>query len=162
MLSLNASPAHPAAARFPNGRKRSRRTFVARKSRFVIIQRFRYNALPFFYLARNKRMPAPAPADDRKVSLVHQRLVETYGRLTLAPGGDPLDELIGTILSQNTSDVNSGRAYAHLRTITQLGKTCLTLRIHELYEAIKLAGLGRIKAPRIKNTLREILKRRGD
>ena len=44
-------------------------------------------------------MPAPAPADDRKVSLVHQRLVETYGRLTLAPGGDPLDELIGTIFS---------------------------------------------------------------
>jgi len=62
-------------------------------------------------------MPAPAPADRDKVSAVHQRLVETYGRLTLAPGGDPLDELIGTILSQNTSDVNSGRAYAQLRAM---------------------------------------------
>jgi len=62
-------------------------------------------------------MPTPAPADHSKVSLVHQRLVEAYGQLTLTPGGDPLDELIGTILSQNTSDVNSGRAYAQLRAM---------------------------------------------
>jgi endonuclease-3 len=62
-------------------------------------------------------MPTPAPANQSKVSAVHQRLVDTYGRLTLAPGGDPLDELIGTILSQNTSDVNSGRAYAQLRAM---------------------------------------------
>jgi endonuclease III len=62
-------------------------------------------------------MPAPAPADRDKVSVVHQRLVEAYGQLTLGPGGDPLDELIGTILSQNTSDVNSGRAYTQLRAM---------------------------------------------
>jgi endonuclease-3 len=62
-------------------------------------------------------MTTPAPADRDKVSAVHQRLVEAYGQLTLTPGGDPLDELIGTILSQNTSDVNSGRAYARLRTM---------------------------------------------
>jgi endonuclease III len=62
-------------------------------------------------------MTTPALADRDKVSAVHQRLVETYGQLTLTPGGDPLDELIGTILSQNTSDVNSGRAYAQLRTM---------------------------------------------
>jgi endonuclease-3 len=62
-------------------------------------------------------MPIPVLADHGKVSAAHQRLVETYGRLTLSPGGDPLDELIGTILSQNTSDVNSGRAYAQLRAI---------------------------------------------
>jgi len=62
-------------------------------------------------------MPAPAPADHDKVSAVHQRLVETYGQLTLTPGGDPLGELIETILSQNTSDVNSGRAYAQLRSM---------------------------------------------
>ena len=71
-------------------------------------------------------MPAPAPADRDKVSLVHQRLVETYGRLTLAPGGDPLDELIGTILSQNTSDVNSGRAYAQLRSMYQSWELTVT------------------------------------
>src|SRR5436190_2608261 len=97
-----------------------------------------------------------------KISAVHERLVETYGRLTLAPGGDPLDELIGTILSQNTSDVNSGRAYARLRAFYPSWEEVLDTSDDELYEAIKPAGLGRIKAPRIKNTLREVLKRRGE
>jgi len=107
-------------------------------------------------------MPIPTPADQSKVNLVHQRLVETYGRLTLAPGGDPLDELIGTILSQNTSDVNSGRAYAQLRAMYPSWEEVLDTSDDELYEAIKPAGLGRIKAPRIKNTLREVLRRRGE
>ena len=71
-------------------------------------------------------MPTPAPANHSKVSRVHQRLVATYGRLTLAPGGDPLDELIGTILSQNTSDVNSGRAYAQLRSMYQYWELTVT------------------------------------
>ena len=107
-------------------------------------------------------MPNPASADHAKVATVHQRLVETYGRLTLAPGGDPLDELIGTILSQNTSDVNSGRAYTQLRALYPHWEEVLDASDDELYEAIKPAGLGRIKAPRIKNTLREVLKRRGE
>src|SRR6476660_5044994 len=107
-------------------------------------------------------MPTPAPANQSKVSAGHQRLVDTDGRLTLAPGSDPLDELIGTILSQNTSDVNSGRAYARLRAIYPSWEEVLDASDDELYEAIKPAGLGRIKAPRIKNTLREVLKRRGE
>jgi endonuclease-3 len=108
-------------------------------------------------------MTIPAPIANRaKLGIVHQRLVETYGRLTVAPSGDPLDELIGTILSQNTSDVNSGRAYAQLRAVYPTWEEVLDTSDDELYEAIKLAGLGRIKAPRIKNTLREILKRRGE
>jgi len=108
-------------------------------------------------------MTTPAPTADRaKLRVVHQRLVETYGRLTVAPSGDPLDELIGTILSQNTSDINSGRAYAQLRALYPTWEEVLDTSDDELYEAIKLAGLGRIKAPRIKSTLREILKRRGE
>lgn len=56
-------------------------------------------------------MTAPAISVDRKkVRAVYERLVDTYGALTLQPGGDPLDELIGTILSQSTTDTNSGRA----------------------------------------------------
>ena len=108
-------------------------------------------------------MTTPTPAADReKVAAVHERLVETYGRLTVAPTGDPLDELIGTILSQNTSDVNSGRAYQQLRSVYPTWEEVLDTSDDELYEAIKLAGLGRIKAPRIKNTLREVLRRRGE
>jgi endonuclease-3 len=116
-----------------------------------------------FHKARNNPMPTPTPAVDRaKVRAVHERLVETYGRRTLAPAGDPLDELIGTILSQNTSDINSGRAYAQLRAMYPAWEELLDASEDELYEVIKPAGLGRIKAPRIKNTLREIMKRRGE
>ena len=108
-------------------------------------------------------MTAPAPTADRdKLRAVHQRLVETYGRLTVAPTGDPLDELIGTILSQTTSDVNSGRTYQQLRAMYPSWEELLDTSDDELYEVIKPAGLGRIKAPRIKNTLREVLRRRGE
>jgi endonuclease III len=108
-------------------------------------------------------MTTPARTADReKVHAVHQRLVEAYGRLTVAPSGDPLDELIGTILSQNTSDVNSGRAYQQLRAMYPSWEEVLDTSDDELYQVIKPAGLGRIKAPRIKNTLREVLKRRGE
>src|SRR6476620_5224755 len=100
--------------------------------------------------------------DAQKVRAVHQRLVATYGQRTVSPCGDPLDELIGTSLSQNTSDVNSGRAYARLRALYPSWEEVLDASDDELYEASKPAGLGRIKAPRIKNTLREVLKRRGE
>ena len=108
-------------------------------------------------------MATPPPAVDHgKVRAIHERLVETYGRRTVAPTGDPLDELIGTILSQNTSDVNSGRAYAQLKAMYPAWEDVLDASEAELYEVIKPAGLGRIKAPRIKNTLREVLRRRGE
>jgi endonuclease-3 len=100
--------------------------------------------------------------DAQKVRAVHQRLVATYGQRTVSPGGDPLDELIGTILSQNTSDINSGRAYEQLKAMYPTWEEVLDASEDELYEVIKPAGLGRIKAPRIQNTLREVLKRRGE
>jgi len=107
-------------------------------------------------------MTAPTtPVDRKKVRAVYERLVDTYGALTLRPGGDPLDELIGTILSQSTTDTNSGRAYERLRAIYTTWEEVLDASEREIYEAIKPAGLGKIKAPRIQNTLREVLRRRG-
>ena len=55
--------------------------------------------------------------DLEKLRAVYERLLAAYGPRVLRPSGDPLDELIGTILSQNTSDVNSGRAHARLRAL---------------------------------------------
>ena len=107
-------------------------------------------------------MTEPNPnINPAKVGAVYERLVETYGPRTLRPGRDPLDELILTILSQNTSDRNSGRAYSMLRAKYRTWEEVLDAPLAELYEVIKPAGLGNIKAPRIQNTLREILARRG-
>jgi endonuclease-3 len=105
--------------------------------------------------------PPPPPVDRGKLGAVYERLVEAYGPRINNPSGDPLDELIGTILSQNTTDINSGRAHERLRAMYPTGEEVLDASEQEIYEAIRPAGLGRIKAPRIKNTLREVLKRHG-
>src|SRR5262245_24428962 len=105
---------------------------------------------------------SPSAVNPAKVHAVYERLVAAYGPRTLRPGRDPLDELILTILSQNTSDTNSGRAYRMLRAKYPSWQAVLDALIPELYEVIKPAGLGNIKAPRIQNTLREILARRGE
>lgn len=97
-----------------------------------------------------------------KVPVVVERLAQVYGPRQLRPGRDPLDELVLTILSQNTSDRNSGRAYRALRARYPTWEAVLAAPLDELYEVIKPAGLGNIKAPRIQNTLREILARRGE
>lgn len=101
-------------------------------------------------------------ADADKLLDVHARLVELYGPRVLRAGRDPLDELVLTILSQNTSDINSGRAYRALRATYHTWDDVLDAPISELYQTIRAAGLGNIKAPRIQNTLREILARRGE
>ncbi len=105
--------------------------------------------------------PSP-PINPAKVRAVYERLVEVYGPRTLRPSRDPLDELILTILSQNTSDRNSGRAYRLLRAKYPTWEQVMEAPLPELYEVIRPAGLGNIKAPRIQNTLREILARRGE
>lgn len=104
-----------------------------------------------------------APAVSRaRVQQVYKRLNAVYGPLRPSPGDEPLGELIGTILSQSTTDINSGRAYERLRAMYPSWEEVLDASEDEIYEAIKPAGLGRMKAPRIKQTLREILRRRGE
>ncbi len=42
---------------------------------------------------------------------VYELLLRTYGEPKNEPDYDPLGGLVGTILSQHTSDINSDRAY---------------------------------------------------
>jgi endonuclease-3 len=64
-----------------------------------------------------------------------------------------LDELVLTILSQNTSDVNRDRAYTGLRTRFPTWRQVLEARTDEVEEAIRPGGLARQKAPRIQAVL---------
>jgi len=50
-----------------------------------------------------------------KASTVHTILLHVYGHPDWRPDFPPVDELILTILSANTSDVNSGRAFQRLK-----------------------------------------------
>ena len=52
----------------------------------------------------------PASKVRRELVSIAERLGRPFGR-PQRRATDPLDELIGTVLSQNTSDLNSGRAF---------------------------------------------------
>jgi endonuclease-3 len=74
---------------------------------------------------------------------------------------DPLEELVFTILSQNTSDVNSGRAYESLLKRFPTWEALAGARPSQVVAAIRAGGLANVKAPRILAVLREIRSREG-
>jgi len=88
-------------------------------------------------------------------------LAEEYGRIRWRPHRDPLSELVMTILSQNTSDANSRRAYDRL--VAKFGdwEAVAAANVEHIADAIRLGGLAQIKAPRIKAILQRIKDERG-
>lgn len=93
----------------------------------------------------------------RIVSLLEKH----YGVPERRPHGDPLDSLIHAILSQNTSDVNSGRAYQRLRQAFPTWEAVLKARSGSIERAIRCAGLAPTKAPRIKAALSAVKEQHG-
>ena len=89
-------------------------------------------------------------------------LEKEYGVVEWKPRYDPVSELVVTILSQHTSDINSGRAFEQLmRTFGSLHSVA-SADVALIERSIKMGGLARIKAPRIKNILNRILELRGN
>ena len=81
---------------------------------------------------------------------------EMYGRPRNEPHGDPVHELVLTILSQNTSDTNRDVAYAGLRGRFATWEEVRDAPTDEVEEAIRPGGLAPTKAPRIQAVLREL------
>ncbi len=93
---------------------------------------------------------------------VDRRLVSAYGDPEWRSHGPPVDQLVATILSQNTSDANSGRAFSALRLRYPTWKQVMEAPVEELSATIRSGGLGQQKAPRIQAALRYILDQRGE
>ena len=72
-----------------------------------------------------------------------------------------MTELVLTILSQNTSDTNSGRAFMRLRQRFPTWEAAMEAPAGELEAAIAVGGLAKQKAPRIKASLRAVYEARG-
>lgn len=83
-------------------------------------------------------------------------LADVYGEPSLRPSDDPLAELILTVLSQNTSDSNSGRAFAALMARFGSWDEVMDAQPDELVATIRGGGLAQQKAPRIQAILREL------
>jgi endonuclease III len=104
-------------------------------------------------------------ADDdthAKIARIYVKLVATYGIPAWEPDGDALGELISTILSQHTSDVNSERAYHQLRATFPTWEQVRNAPVDEVVEAIRSGGLAQQKARRIQQILRILTERLGD
>jgi len=84
-----------------------------------------------------------------------------YGRPPPQARCDPLDGLIGTILSQNTTSANSRTAFAELKRRFPTWDECRDAPPRAVVAAIHSAGLARIRGPRIQAILRRIAEERG-
>ena len=97
-----------------------------------------------------------------KVENVLSRLQKEYGPRNWAPDEDPISVLVRTILSQNTSDVNSHRAFAALLVVFPSWDKVAAAGTDEIAVAIRSGGLAETKAKRIKATLEDIKLQKGD
>jgi endonuclease-3 len=92
------------------------------------------------------------------VRAIRDRLRELYGRPQARPHGEPVEELMRTVLSQNTNDRNRDVAFDRLRQRFPTWGQVREAPVEEVEEAIRPGGLAYTKAPRIQ----EILRRLGD
>src|SRR6266508_1430660 len=97
-----------------------------------------------------------------RVLEILRRLRDRFGPLDPPHRLDPLEELVLTVLSQNTSDVNRDRAYTALRERFPTWEALAAASPAEVADAIRPGGLANTKAPRILSILREIRDREGD
>ena len=101
------------------------------------------------------------PASLRNKAAAVDRILRRRYRLRPWRSRDPLGMLIGTILSQHTSDTNSERAYAQLRRRLPTWEAVRAATIAQVAAAIRPAGLASLKAPRIHAVLRRLARERG-
>ena len=95
------------------------------------------------------------------IEKVIELLEREYGTREWQPDGEPRGVLIGTILSQNTSDINSKRAFNSLLATFGSWEVIAGAPVEHIAQAIKSGGLSRIKAVRIKQILNEIEEEQG-
>ena len=97
----------------------------------------------------------------KRALAVHQRLLDFYGHPQWRKPLPPLDELISTILSQNTNDLNRDTAFNALKERFTSWEALRDAPLRQVKAAIRTAGLANQKAPRIQAALRSITKLRG-
>ncbi|MBU0685991.1 MAG: endonuclease III [Thermoplasmatota archaeon] len=97
----------------------------------------------------------------KRATKVDRILTRVYGRKELALDDAPLDTLVEAILSQNTTDKNSGRAFRKLKDAYPKWERMLGEDSREVAKIIRSGGLAGIKAARILDALEFINRERG-
>jgi endonuclease-3 len=90
------------------------------------------------------------------VAKLRERLLEIYGRPVERPHGDPIAELLLTVLSQSTNDRNRDVAYLSLRNTFPSWAAVRDAPVDEIELAIRRGGISKVKSARIKAILEAI------
>ena len=92
---------------------------------------------------------------------IHNTLLQAFGEPIWRNPLPAIDELVSTILSQNTNDVNRDRGFNALRAKLPTWESVRDAKAEDVIAAIRPAGLANQKGPRIQQVLRAITAERG-
>jgi endonuclease-3 len=98
----------------------------------------------------------------KRVERIREILRDYYGRPHNDPHGAPIDELMLTVLSQNTNDRNRDVAFMRLRERFDGWERVADAPVAQVEAAIKPGGISKVKSKRIKNILTKIRADAGD
>jgi endonuclease-3 len=99
--------------------------------------------------------------DPREIAAVQRLLRASQGPFVAKPRLPVLDELVATVLSQATSDLNSERAFAQLKAKFPGWDQVLAASVTQVADAIRCGGIADQKARRIQQVLAAIGDREG-
>ncbi len=97
----------------------------------------------------------------KRAIAVHEKLLEAFGEPIWRTPLPAIDELVSTILSQNTNDVNRDRGFDALSAKFPSWEAVRDAKAEDVMDAIRPAGLANQKGPRIQQVLRAITEERG-
>ncbi len=92
---------------------------------------------------------------------IHHTLLAFYGKPVWRNPLPPVDELVSTILSQNTNDINRDKAFDALVARFKTWESVRDAPVDDVMDCIRPAGLSNQKGPRIQQVLCEITTERG-
>ncbi len=98
----------------------------------------------------------------RKYSDIFKKMADVYGMPTWRQHLPPVDELVSTILSQSTSDLNRDKGFFALKERYPNWEAVMNAPEAEVIETIRPAGLSNQKGPRIQSALRFVAAERGE
>ena len=103
----------------------------------------------------------PARKHRRTFRQILKRLQRAHGPRRREPAGSAVDQLVATILSQNTTGANSSAGFDRLKRRFRSWSRAADAPTSQIERCIRCCGLSRQKAPRIRRILRQIRAQRG-
>jgi endonuclease-3 len=101
-------------------------------------------------------VPASDHQENELMNAIRQKLIDFFGMPEWRPALSPVNELVSTILSQNTNDSNRDAAFKLLKAEFSDWESVMEAETEQVIDAIRTAGLANQKGPRIQGVLREI------